>query len=766
MTHTREMDKANEANGLWPPIADAVDTFLKRRATGADAYERIWRLIHVWEAISITLVGAGVSRVRDIDSESAVFRRCREHLHGRAWDSVTRSFNSYQGVFAGSAQARISILDELSAADDQGSGFLRSLKTFLTADQLSAESLVTLWARICDVPDTASNATGLSVRGAMRLINEFRNRIAHVPFPYDSLGGLADALEDTTERLFAITPHAWQVFPDEGRLENPMCGLILSGDRTLYGGAHRHNESPCDQLRFSYPPHKKPTSKKESWDSEPFLFVDSMLRPHVMTRLRGAGTWEFTRYRAEANAVIYHEAPQWQRHTEPPTESQYLTPEVVQEAREEQAIVASLALQGATPTDPGHATDFEQALRLIRNGDYEPAINYFAAVVGTRPDYHTGWLRLGHAQRELAMRRRGVDGDAAINLFNESIASLSEATKHAYPERRAQALYERSKAYFHRSRFISSIEDHANSMHDALGAAGIQPDTRYRSWVTYLKDHPPTGLDERQVSDGAASAETETDSALALHKSGKYSEGEQAAERAIRLNSVSARAWRALAMNRTQLGKHEEAREAMHAHDELLGSRPADLEEASRQALEDAHRDWRSNDAWKRLAIAYNRQGMGSEAIREAEAFLDIHPEVHESLAEFIGELIAQFPIPAGRLLDKMSALAPNHARYIHLSAVSKRKAAQSLNESPESIKLNQDAADLFRAACELAPRNASYWYALGRCLADLEDFTGAGEAYERALAAGGQPHLKAQTHLAELRSSGRYSAVGRTTRA
>jgi hypothetical protein len=57
----REMEKlanieaSDENDWLWPPLADAVGAFLRRRDEDASAYERIWRLIHVWESVTITL---------------------------------------------------------------------------------------------------------------------------------------------------------------------------------------------------------------------------------------------------------------------------------------------------------------------------------------------------------------------------------------------------------------------------------------------------------------------------------------------------------------------------------------------------------------------------------------------------------------------------------------------------------------------------------------------------------------------------------------
>jgi hypothetical protein len=489
------IDKANQANLLWPPIADAVDTFLKRRVSSADAYERIWRLIHVWEAITVTLVGAGVARLRCMPEHGAVLRRCREHLHGRTWNSVTRSFEYYQGALAGSAIARLNILHELSGIDPTGSSFLTALKTFLNSESLSASKLVQAWARICDVPDQAAQSTPIAVRGGLRLVNEFRNRIAHVPFPYDGLGELADAVEEVSEQLFNIEPHPWQGFPDE-RLESPLCGSLLWRDRVLHGSAHRSNQETTQGLQFSYPTGKKATSKTEHWPGEPFAFVDSMLRPFVLTRLRAqaTGVWEFTRFRAEANAVIYHEAAEWQENISSPTESEYTTPEAKKEQAEEREIVASASISSEaneatekqTPAD-----EFEQALRFIRNEDYAPAIEYFARLVAVRPDYHIGWLRLGHAQRELAMRSRTIDPAQAQKLFDESIDSFSQATGHAYSDRQAQAFYERSKAYYHRGRFTQSLSDYNAALDDAQKAHELHAEPTYESWIAYLNSHPP-----------------------------------------------------------------------------------------------------------------------------------------------------------------------------------------------------------------------------------------------------------------------------------
>lgn len=478
---------------MWPPIADSVDTFLKRAAAGAAEYERTWRLIHIWEAISITLAGAGVARVRTMPEHETVFRRCREHLHGRTWDAVTRSFKPYQGALDGSALARLSILHELSAIGKTSSSFLTALSEFLLAEKIHGARLVQAWARICDVPDHMTKSGTMSVRTAMRLLNEFRNRLAHVPFPHDGIDGLAAAVEDVTEQLFSVEPPPWQGFKDE-RLENPMCGSLLWSDRVLHGASHRQNVGKVTGIQFFYPTGRKDFPKKEAWPAEPFIFIDSMAHPFVLTRLRSdsSGVWEFTRFRAEANAVVYHEAPEWQAGVAAPTESEYTTVDAQKEQAEEEAIVASAASSPEPDSsDRPPADQFEQALRFIRNEEYAPAIEFFRRLVASRPDYHIGWLRLGHAQRELAMRSRTADAAGAHVLFDAAIASLTAAANHSYPDRRAQALYERSKALFHRGRMRSAREDYSAALVDAEAAAALAEESAYPSWIEYLRAHSP-----------------------------------------------------------------------------------------------------------------------------------------------------------------------------------------------------------------------------------------------------------------------------------
>jgi hypothetical protein len=188
------LEKSMETGVLWPPLADAVGTFIRRRAANADGYELTWRLIHVWEVATSILTGAVVTRLRSMDEGGQSFLRCREHLHGRTWDALSETFNRSQGALSGSATRRIDLLWDLENFDLGDSRFLESAKHFLRTDGIRLHDLVDSWKQICDVPPEIESGNDFTVRETFRHVNSFRNRFAHVPFPFDEMASLSERL--------------------------------------------------------------------------------------------------------------------------------------------------------------------------------------------------------------------------------------------------------------------------------------------------------------------------------------------------------------------------------------------------------------------------------------------------------------------------------------------------------------------------------------------------------------------------------------------
>lgn len=349
------------------------------------------------------------------------------------------------------------------------------------------------------MPTDVTASDEFTVREVFRHVNTFRNRFAHVPFPYDEMGKLSETLAEVTEQLFSVEPKPWQSFPDD-RLESPLNGAIECRFRRLRGSMPPQLSSidvNAPQHVFPAMP-TKPAALTEMWDAAPFVFVDSMFRPSVLTRLisEADGVWEYTRFLAERNSVVRDKRPEYLTQLPAPAATDYPLPP--EEQHEESTIVADASGIGAD--SPGRAeslvastdAEFEGALRNIANEEYEPAIEFFQNLANRRPGYHIGWLRLGHALRELAMRKKFSAPDEATVLFSRSIEALSRASEHSHLPRQAQALYERSKAYYHRGRNATDaqkVEDLQAAILDAVEAQQRFRDTRYETWIAYLHQH-------------------------------------------------------------------------------------------------------------------------------------------------------------------------------------------------------------------------------------------------------------------------------------
>jgi len=472
MPQTPNLESANNAGFLWPSIADAVDTFLRRRHNNADAYERVWRLIHVWEATEITLALAVMSRVRHFSSALDLLRRQREFFYGKSWDNVTQSFKSIQGAADGGIDQWINILDEIAKGKDLEGRFLCGLSEFLSATRIDIGTLLTAWAKACDVPQDFRRLGPVDARTAMRYVNSFRNRFAHVPFPHDALAEVSDALESATEELFSIPPLPAS-HEKEGR-SSPLTGAFRVGRCFLHGSQLESLiDAPDPSLQFVFPCRRRGDGL-EAWPAGSFVHIDSMMRPHILTRVKGLDVCEYTRFRAEANAVL-----------------------VLPNAgiAEKLPDLAKSEYQPEQPPDPPTHSDGEttaDALEAIRSEDYDTAIKFFEQLSQRRPEYHVGWLRLGYARREKAVRIVSERRDEALSLLQLAVEDLRRASAHADQEYRASAHYERSKAFYHLARFDSS--DQLSQQHckeEAIKASELSDQKKYQTWLEHLETWAP-----------------------------------------------------------------------------------------------------------------------------------------------------------------------------------------------------------------------------------------------------------------------------------
>lgn len=404
--------KALRQQNLWPTLHAAVDVYQRRRAASADHYELIWRLIHMTECMIITLAAAAISRLRVSNSKDD-YLKLRERCYGVAWNSTEDSIDRRVGALDGSIEQWVEILRYVSSLKDtDGSHFISALKRFLIGQEEQAgDGLVDLtrfvraWSLACDVP-TSILAKAVSALDAFRAVNTFRNRFAHVPFPYDQIQCIYQELEECTFKLYEIEPS-----PTNAR--SCLCGSFAIGESVLKGPGH--GKMPDSWVKVEHESFVwGDRESQEIWEARPFIFLDKMMRPYLLSRLKDeAGLWEYTRYLAESNAIYNLTGPELFKLLPRPAGSEYARERAVAEES------AEVETEAVTPSHVEVNTRSD-AIEAMKRRQFEPAISYWEVDLDKHRDYHTGWLRLGFCQRELGVDLSETDTQRAMDLFTEA----------------------------------------------------------------------------------------------------------------------------------------------------------------------------------------------------------------------------------------------------------------------------------------------------------------------------------------------------------
>lgn len=507
MANKSSLTRVYKQHLLWPQIHSAVDVFIKRRAAEADSYELTWRLIHVWECVIITLAQASIARLLTMDGHDADVRAIREKAYGRTWNEADGTLNVRGGALDGSIDKWIEILEYVSTIGSVQSNYLQTIANFLNSEEdtdsstLSENSgskgeppidfspLYSAWSRACDVTKgTPTSKTNVKI--ALKAVNSFRNRFAHVPFPYDPVQGIYKALEKCTEEMFSA-PNAADTHKDALIGAIAFRQSIIQGSNTLENTIAQTDCDPTFVHGF------KRNDADEHWPAKGFIHIDQMLRPYVLTRLRDeAGLWEYTRYLAESNAVTTVTDSSFFEDFPMPKEADYIE---LTEDEGEGSVTKSEA--GNSQADENNlereasrsVLDMGEANLAIRSRNFEPAIEYLEQRVTDRPHYHVGWLKLGQARRELAVDLwQNADENApdlrdrVRELLKDSLDAFDRASHHIERRYEAEALYNKSKSYFRLWRIDPSWEHLEKAIENAEKAREIYPETKYESWLEYL----------------------------------------------------------------------------------------------------------------------------------------------------------------------------------------------------------------------------------------------------------------------------------------
>jgi hypothetical protein len=327
----------------------------------------------------------------------------------------------------------------------------------------------------------------VSVKDALQAINSFRNRFAHVPFPYDQWQDVCRELEVCTFRLFEIPPSACND-------ESPLSGSFAIKDSLLRGRGYRHTPETWQSVERETFVWGK-ANDQEFWNAQPFILLDRMMRPYLLTRLKNeAGSWEYIRYLAEANAVYSISNPDLLKLLPRPEEADYRV-EKEEDAGENPGNALPVVAPAEAPLPnaaPQPITSREHAFAAARERNFEPAIQFWKDEVVTRPYFHSGWQRLGFAQREYGVDLMDSNVEVAEQFLRHSVESFTKATSHSDPQYAAEAFYNRSKSHWRLWRLNQDPEQFKSALNDSESAVSCFYDTRFLSWDEFLKENLPS----------------------------------------------------------------------------------------------------------------------------------------------------------------------------------------------------------------------------------------------------------------------------------
>jgi hypothetical protein len=499
MAEETTLQRAHRQSQLWPPIYAAVDVFFRRRASGAEPYELTWRLIHVWECVVLTLAQTAISRLMaDKDRRKEELRIIREKCYGVGWESSEATIKRRTGAFDGSMDKWIEVLEYVSTVNTDGSGYVTSLGKFLNGkseadaqDGIAAIDLgpfTSAWARACDVPSGLSREKVI-IKNAFKVVNGFRNRLAHVPFPYDPISDVYQGLLTCTEQLFGAEPKPTGPC-------GALSGCIGFRGHVIKGAIPRESslvgmaDGPLFISDFA-----DKGECGEKWEAKLFIYIDKMLRPYILTRLKDeAGLWEYTRYLAESNAVVTVQEPAYLSYFAIPSDPEYQveSEEALSSAETCPSVTEKPELGESKGKEPVVAS-MEAVNRAIRNREFPSAIKYLEDLLQRRGDYHVGWLRLGHAKREYAVDLHSKEleadekqSDGIHQLLQSSLDDFTKAQGHVSAQYRAEAHYHASKSCFRLWQYFERDGWLENARREADEAARLYPDSKYDTWIEYL----------------------------------------------------------------------------------------------------------------------------------------------------------------------------------------------------------------------------------------------------------------------------------------
>jgi hypothetical protein len=509
---------------ILTPIGNSVDAYRSRWLAEKNAhYEHLWRLIHIQEAVVVSLGACVATRLLALWAANAEtlprLNKLRSLLTGYSDDeeSFNEKRSAAESCFSGSINAWVNLLSWVarSVSPNSDCAYVKAVGSYLTASPEQNRELAFLPSFRGISPNvSAYEAAELPRIRRFEAINVLRNKIAHVPLPYEQLQPLHLGLqrevfsalhEDYRPENTDLNSVRW--FPVlRGKLATRAC-IINGSEKTENNGITVGSE---DGVIF-----ESGLSSELRWSISPFIRPNAELKVSVLFRVPDFDPTEerlkieYHRFAAESNAVKEENLAasclrDWHLQKPPaPTPIAEPPPEVIAQTTEPERAVPTLPVDGITeatipalphevlepePSPIGPFATKSAAINAFRQGDFEQAIELLLKV---KNEYSHMWndamaQKLGQAYLRHAVEDNMTD-ETRLSFLSDAEIHLKASLRHRDEEYQAIAHYELSKVAYRRFKLTGDHEFMIKAKQEIESALQIVAETRFLTWLEYLE---------------------------------------------------------------------------------------------------------------------------------------------------------------------------------------------------------------------------------------------------------------------------------------
>lgn len=500
---------------LFTPISNAIEVYKKRHIRDHQAnYEHVWRLVHLQEALIVTLGALVYSRLletRNKDTEN-VYRDMRNKARSfvTGYSDDPEVFNTRmprsESCLSGSLGAWVSFLGwfanhKMESADP----VLLGAREYLKIESNLSDQFANAFRRISFNADSYSGKIPLTRK--FEAINSMRNKLAHVPLPFDLIEPLHKGLR---QELFSAVIKDYDIKKeniDSYKFFEILTGQLIGDNFIIAGTRDQASNNSDHRPEAGNLLVESKTLPNEPWKITPFFHVDDVLNVSLLFRAPDYESGEevfrveYHRFAAEATAVREERVsnsscPDWD--LEEP--DQTVEPETI--------IVQSSASESGAPqnegdtlprnieqkkideeTDPNLLKSFAISAYEMRRHDN--AMKFFDFLQKSESHLYNEATALKHGHSALILSGdHHKSNDERSDLLKKAERLLERAKTHRDYWYQADALYNLSKVEYRRTETDaeSASEHFKKSIEYIDQALAKNDDSRFETWRLFLEE--------------------------------------------------------------------------------------------------------------------------------------------------------------------------------------------------------------------------------------------------------------------------------------